>query len=1338
MHQSPANKTAFRVFHVLLSAVLCAGVSVIAAPGQAHAVACAVDADCVDGDPCTLDLCVESSCTNPDAGLPDNDGDGICNDADNCIGNSNPGQEDADMDGKGDDCDNCPGDGDNDDDADGICEGSGFKAPKTADSDNCPLVANSDQIDSDADGRGDACDLCSLATGAAEDACLGTGVWETRTESPKSRGEAGLAALNSKIWIIGGEQTSIGREVRVYNMETDTYSFGPDLPFAPDTNQGRSHIQPVVVEGDIYLIGGLSTTFRDPISEVLMLDGGNTGLGWQPRAPMPGGARGAVGCAAHGTNIYCVGGVLPSESNPLPPTDRFEVYNTVSDSWTSLPASPRVRESANAHVIGDKLYVISGRNTGTNDTVPHTDIYDIATGTWSEGAAPPLARGGYASDVLEGRIIMMSGELGEGLGGNENGVLARVDEYNPVSDSWRSLTDIPTPRHGFMGVVSRAADGVRPLIYTITGGVAQGFSHSTTHEIFYFDTCLADADCNDDNVCTVDVCTGGVCGYTDNDGEICDDELFCNGADTCGAGTCSVHAGGACDDGVACTVDTCDEELDSCANTIDDLACDDGAFCNGAETCDAVLDCQAGTAPSTDDGVACTDDSCDEDTDSIVNVASDGNCDDGQFCNGTETCDAVLDCQAGTAPSTDDGVACTDDSCDEGADVIVNAVNNGNCDDGAFCNGAESCDAASGCQAGAAPSTDDGVACTDDSCDEDTDVIVNAVNDGNCDDGAFCNGAETCDAAIGCEAGEAPSTDDGVECTDDSCDEDTDVIVNAVNDGNCDDGAFCNGAESCDAAIGCEAGEAPSTDDGVECTDDSCDEDTDSIVNAVNDGNCDDGAFCNGAESCDAAIGCEAGEAPSTDDGVECTDDSCDEDTDSIVNAVNDGNCDDGAFCNGAETCDAAIGCEAGEAPSTDDGVECTDDSCDEDTDVIVNAVNDGNCDDGAFCNGAETCDAAIGCEAGEAPSTDDGVECTDDSCDEDTDSIVNAVNDGNCDDGAFCNGAETCDAASGCEAGEAPSTDDGVECTDDSCDEDTDSIVNAVNDGNCDDGAFCNGAETCDAGSGCQAGAAPSTDDGVACTDDSCDEDTDSIVNVASDGNCDDGAFCNGAETCNAAIGCEAATSPCDDGVTCTVDGCDEEADACSNAASDEACNDGSYCSGSEICDPTSGCISNDDAIDCADLDSQCAIGVCDDGIEGCDISVVNEGGACDDGLACTTDDLCTDGACLGLALCDPICERCSEDGEACMPLCGVPQTLGDAPMATDALYILKAAALLEECPVCLCDLDGSGMVSATDSLISLKLAVGLGGTLDCPLPAVEITTTTTITVSTTSTTLF
>ena len=64
-----------------------------------------------------------------------------------------------------------------------------------------------------------------------------------------------------------------------------------------------------------------------------------------------------------------------------------------------------------------------------------------------------------------------------------------------------------------------------------------------------------------------------------------------------------------------------------------------------------------------------------------------------------------------------------------------------------------------------APPTADGVACPDDSCDEELDVIVNTVNDGNCDDGQFCNGAETCDATEDCQAGEAPSTDEGVACT---------------------------------------------------------------------------------------------------------------------------------------------------------------------------------------------------------------------------------------------------------------------------------------------------------------------------------------------------------------------------------------------------------------------------------------------------------------------------------------------------------------------------------------------------------------------------------------------
>jgi hypothetical protein len=149
----------------------------------------------------------------------------------------------------------------------------------------------------------------------------------------------------------------------------------------------------------------------------------------------------------------------------------------------------------------------------------------------------------------------------------------------------------------------------------------------------------------------------------------CDDGLFCNGAETCnvGTGTCQAGTPVECgDDGISCTDDECDEQTDSCKSTPNDANCDDGLFCNGAETCDASQDCQAGAAPNCDDGVSCTDDSCNEGSDSCDNIANDANCDNGQFCDGVETCDPALDCQVGPGDPCAPGEICDEvnDSCD--------------------------------------------------------------------------------------------------------------------------------------------------------------------------------------------------------------------------------------------------------------------------------------------------------------------------------------------------------------------------------------------------------------------------------------------------------------------------------------------------------------------------------------------------------------------------------------------------------------------------------------------------------------------------------------------------
>lgn len=228
--------------------------------------------------------------------------------------------------------------------------------------------------------------------------------------------------------------------------------------------------------------------------------------------------------------------------------------------------------------------------------------------------------------------------------------------------------------------------------------------------------------------------------------------------------------------------------------------------------------------------------------------------------------------------------------------------------------------------------------------------------------------------------------------------------------------------------------------------------------------------------------------------------------------------CDDGLWCNGAETCNAGS-CQAGTPPNCNDGIACTTDSCNESTDSCSNAPNNGACNDGQYCNGAETCNASTGCVAGTAPNCNDGVACTVDSCNESTDSCNNVPNNASCDDGAFCNGAETCSATLGCQAGSNP-------CPGQACVESTDTCVCDDN-GDCSDGQYCNGAEVCNAGS-CQAGTAPNCNDGVACTTDSCNEGTDSCNHVANNGACDDGQFCNGSETCHVTLGCQAGSDPC------------------------------------------------------------------------------------------------------------------------------------------------------------------------------------------------------------------
>jgi hypothetical protein len=648
-------------------------------------------------------------------------------------------------------------------------------------------------------------------------------------------------------------------------------------------------------------------------------------------------------------------------------------------------------------------------------------------------------------------------------------------------------------------------------------------------------------------------------------------------------------------------------------------ACSYPSSIPNSDPSDCVIYRECTVASQCNDGNACTIDTCQ--TSTCVHTPNTGaSCDDGNICTLTTTCNSQGFCTNGTLAPCDDGNSCTIDTCDAINGCSHAPVTNGtSCDDGQYCTTGDSCTA--GVCGGAARNCSDGISCTTDSCNESTDQCVHTGNNASCSNGQYCDGAEVCNPATGCEAGPPVVCSDGISCTLDTCNEALDRCDHAPNDGACNDLQYCNGVETCSLVYGCQAGPPVNCSDGVSCTADSCDENIDQCAHVPNHALCGNGQFCDGAEMCDPVIGCTAGPPIDCGDGIACTTDTCNEATDQCNHAPNNGLCSNDEFCDGVEICDPVTDCRPGTAPNCNDGVSCTTDSCNEATDECDHVPNDAVCSNGQYCDGSETCDPVRDCRPGTPVACDDGVSCTTDTCNESTDQCAHAPDNNVCVNSQFCDGTETCDPVNDCQPGTDP-------CLPLSCSEVLDQCVTCLIDAQCDNGRFCDGVETCDEATGnCVPGTPAVCNDGISCTTDTCDENANACAFTPSDAACSNGLFCDGVETCNPTSGCQAGTPVvCVDTVACTVDSCNEAQGRCNYVPDNALCSDGQFCNGVEVCSLTLGCRPGT-ALTCTDGVS-CTLDSCNEALDKCE-HVPNDA-LCSDGLFCN-----------GAEVCDPV-NRC------------------------------------------------------------------------------------------------
>ena len=305
--------------------------------------------------------------------------------------------------------------------------------------------------------------------------------WEVRADIPYRVQEIYPALHQGRIYLAGGlspdvdaADQGISDRVYVYDPAADQWSEGPSLP------EPRHHPYLVSTGAELFAIGGFVAANGGRWSastDILRLD--EASGSWLKVAELLTPQSETVAAYVGGL-IYIATGRAPTGSANAEWNDQgdvasLQVFDTESYGVAFSATASVPRNSGAGAVIDGKLYVVGGRVVGGGN-VATNEVFDPATGTWTTLAPMPKAQGGIAAAALDGRLYVFGGEF---FGGGGGGVHRESWVYDPTTDSWSSISEMPVPRHG-LGAVT-----VGDEIFVIAGAAQVGGAGTTNRLSVY-------------------------------------------------------------------------------------------------------------------------------------------------------------------------------------------------------------------------------------------------------------------------------------------------------------------------------------------------------------------------------------------------------------------------------------------------------------------------------------------------------------------------------------------------------------------------------------------------------------------------------------------------------------------------------------------------------------------------------------------------------------------------------------------------------------------------------------------------------------------------------------
>jgi N-acetylneuraminic acid mutarotase len=260
------------------------------------------------------------------------------------------------------------------------------------------------------------------------------GVWSKVGETTTERTEVGVATLNGKIYVVGGE--AFGRQDSPLFQEFDPAT-GRWRDLAP-MPKGASHVGVAAMNGKLYAAGGFTANVhKNPLDQFVEYD--ITTNRWRELPPLAS-PLGSVGLAALAGQIHVIGGRGADGIT----VGTHQIYDPKTNKWTVGAPLPVARDHLGILVVDGWIHVFGDRTGATVDNVGLHDIYDPSTNVWHTLAPMPTPRSSGAAAYYRGLILYHGGECKDAV---KRITFDEFEAYDPKTDSWKALAKAPTGLH---------------------------------------------------------------------------------------------------------------------------------------------------------------------------------------------------------------------------------------------------------------------------------------------------------------------------------------------------------------------------------------------------------------------------------------------------------------------------------------------------------------------------------------------------------------------------------------------------------------------------------------------------------------------------------------------------------------------------------------------------------------------------------------------------------------------------------------------------------------------------------------------------------------------------